>query len=275
MRRHLRGRIAEPLQRRLRRRAWRCGAAPPATGGARRGAGRSSGLDRSRMSMRFSGERSTTRPPVERPSPLQNRVAPDGSLHAVPERGLLMGNRGGRLHRPDGTLGRARWRSRAWIACLTAFRGRHREVMGDGLHRALLPRRGDRARRRPPPLLRMPPRRRPRLRRRLGPRAGARPRRAPPRWTGRSTPSGSARPSAIRFGDAARGRDLRRGRRSFHLRTPNGALAWSFAGYAPGARLRGRATIVAAVTPRPRPRAALAAGYRPRARTPAPRPRLS
>ena len=67
-----------------------------------------------------------------RPSPLQNRVAPDGSLHAVPERGLLMGNRGGRLHRPDGTLGRARWRSRAWIACLTEFRGRHRAVMGDG-----------------------------------------------------------------------------------------------------------------------------------------------
>ena len=66
-----------------------------------------------------------------RPSPLQNRVAPDGSLHAVPERGLLMGNRGGRLHRPDGTLGHARWRSRAWIACLTEFRGRHRAVWGE------------------------------------------------------------------------------------------------------------------------------------------------
>ena len=38
---------------------------------------------------------------MSRPSPLQNRVAPDGSLHAVPERGLLMGNRGGRLHRAD------------------------------------------------------------------------------------------------------------------------------------------------------------------------------
>ena len=67
-----------------------------------------------------------------RPSPLQNRVAPDGSLHAVPERGLLMGNRGGRLHREGGTLGRARWRSRAWICCRLAFRDRHREVMGAG-----------------------------------------------------------------------------------------------------------------------------------------------
>lgn len=69
---------------------------------------------------------------MPRPSPLQNRVAPDGSLWAVPARGLLMGNRGGRLHRADGTLGRARWRSRAWIACRLEFRGRHREVMGAG-----------------------------------------------------------------------------------------------------------------------------------------------
>jgi hypothetical protein len=64
--------------------------------------------------------------------PLQNRVAPDGSLHAVADRGLLMGNRGGRLHRSDGTLGAARWRSRAWIACRLAFRDRHRQVMGEG-----------------------------------------------------------------------------------------------------------------------------------------------
>ena len=40
-----------------------------------------------------------------------------------------MGNRGGRIHRPDRTLGRARWASRQWIACLLEFKGRHREVM--------------------------------------------------------------------------------------------------------------------------------------------------
>lgn len=68
---------------------------------------------------------------MPRPSPLQNRVAPDGGLHAVSARGTLMGNRGGRLHRPDGTLTAARWRSRAWIACRLAFRDRHRTVMGE------------------------------------------------------------------------------------------------------------------------------------------------
>jgi len=67
-----------------------------------------------------------------RPSPLQNRCAPDGSLHAVAARGTMMGNRGGRLHRPGGTLGAARWRSHAWICCVLAFRGRHRTVMGAG-----------------------------------------------------------------------------------------------------------------------------------------------
>lgn len=69
---------------------------------------------------------------MPRPSPLQNRCAPDGSLHAVPDRGTLMGNRGGRLHREDGTLGSARWRSRAWICCALSFRGRRRVVMSAG-----------------------------------------------------------------------------------------------------------------------------------------------
>lgn len=69
---------------------------------------------------------------MTRPSPLQNRSAPDGGLHATVSRGLLMGNRGGRLHHADATLGTARWRSRAWIACRLEFRGRHRRVMGGG-----------------------------------------------------------------------------------------------------------------------------------------------
>ena len=41
-----------------------------------------------------------------------------------------MGNRGGRFHRPDQTLGRRRWASRQWISCLCAFQGRHRDVWG-------------------------------------------------------------------------------------------------------------------------------------------------
>jgi hypothetical protein len=63
--------------------------------------------------------------------PLQNRVDPYGALVAVAARGALMGNRGGRFHRPDQTLGARRWASRQWISCLCAFQGRHRRVWGD------------------------------------------------------------------------------------------------------------------------------------------------
>jgi hypothetical protein len=62
--------------------------------------------------------------------PLQNRIDPFGDFHATPERLELMGNRGGRLHRDDQTLTSRRWVNRAWIACLTAFKGRKRSVWG-------------------------------------------------------------------------------------------------------------------------------------------------
>jgi hypothetical protein len=62
--------------------------------------------------------------------PLANRVDPFGELHAVAERGGLMGNRGGRFHRDDQTLGSRRWAGRQWIACLCEFRGRKRDVWG-------------------------------------------------------------------------------------------------------------------------------------------------
>ena len=61
---------------------------------------------------------------------LQNRVDPWGQLHAVAERGTMMGNRGGKFHRADKTLGKRRWASRQWICCELHFRDRHREVMG-------------------------------------------------------------------------------------------------------------------------------------------------
>lgn len=61
--------------------------------------------------------------------PLQNRVTPLGDLIATPERGTLMGNRGGALHRPDRTLTSRRWVSRAWITCRLAFKQRRRTVM--------------------------------------------------------------------------------------------------------------------------------------------------
>ncbi|MEZ5102156.1 MAG: hypothetical protein R3C15_20600 [Thermoleophilia bacterium] len=65
--------------------------------------------------------------------PLQSRVRPDGELVADPTRGLLLGNRGGRLHDPaTRTLGRRRWTSARWISCELAFGGRRREVWGEG-----------------------------------------------------------------------------------------------------------------------------------------------
>ncbi len=63
--------------------------------------------------------------------PLQNRVTPCGEIVAVPERGRLMGNRGGQMHRADKTLTGRRWVSRAWIACVLAYKDRHEVIMAD------------------------------------------------------------------------------------------------------------------------------------------------
>jgi len=61
--------------------------------------------------------------------PLQNRVLPDGSIVAIPERGLFTGNRG-IIHDPaTRTLLRRRWTTKAWIVCVCDFKGRRREVM--------------------------------------------------------------------------------------------------------------------------------------------------
>jgi hypothetical protein len=64
--------------------------------------------------------------------PLPNRVGPFGELVADPARGMFLGNRGGRFHRDDRSIGRRRWASRAWICCRLEFKGRHRTVWGKG-----------------------------------------------------------------------------------------------------------------------------------------------
>jgi len=63
--------------------------------------------------------------------PLQNRVDPFGDLFAASARGLLMGNRGGRLHDAQRKLGARRWTSKQWICCRLDFNNRHRDVWGD------------------------------------------------------------------------------------------------------------------------------------------------
>jgi hypothetical protein len=53
-------------------------------------------------------------------------------LFADRSRGLFFGNRGGRFHHDDQTLGRRRWVSRTWICCVLEFKNRHRNVWGKG-----------------------------------------------------------------------------------------------------------------------------------------------
>jgi len=69
--------------------------------------------------------------------PLPNRVDPFGEIHAVPERGLFMGNRGGCIHTPDQALKPRRWTSQRWIICLLDFKGRKRPLMQPGLYTEL------------------------------------------------------------------------------------------------------------------------------------------
>ena len=66
---------------------------------------------------------------MSRPSPLQNRVLPTGEFVVDPARGLFTGNRG-ILHRPDHSLGPARWTHPHWVTCtLTHPRGVHHGAM--------------------------------------------------------------------------------------------------------------------------------------------------
>ncbi|GHB22723.1 hypothetical protein GCM10007094_08660 [Pseudovibrio japonicus] len=63
--------------------------------------------------------------------PLQNRVAPNGELCAVPARGMFMGNRGGRIHDPETQKLTGRTHaSRRWICCTTTYKDWHRDVWG-------------------------------------------------------------------------------------------------------------------------------------------------
>jgi hypothetical protein len=66
------------------------------------------------------------------PKPLPNRCDPFGRLHAVTERGSLMGYRGGRFHTSERGLGKRRYASKRWICCICDFKGRQRTVWGEG-----------------------------------------------------------------------------------------------------------------------------------------------
>jgi len=69
--------------------------------------------------------------------PLQNRVAPDGTIFADAARGLLMGNRGGQLHDAEKRLTARRWASRQWITCALEYKDRHESIMAPGRYTQL------------------------------------------------------------------------------------------------------------------------------------------
>ncbi len=194
--------------------------------------------------------------------PLQNRVDPYGELFATSARGALMGNRGGRFHRRDRTLGRRRWASKQWIACLCAFKGRRRAVWGEGYtelffsdevtalaagHRPCFE-----CRRAEAEAFRV------RLRRRRAAERAEHGRRS-------STASGSiTAPSACgtrRIERLPDGAMIERDGRAFALRG-DAILPWSFDGYG-APRSRPRAGLARVLTP-PSIVRALAAGYSPR-----------
>jgi hypothetical protein len=62
--------------------------------------------------------------------PLQNRVNPFGEIVACPARGTMMGNRGGKFHRDNQTLGNRRWATHHWICCALDYKNKHHEAMG-------------------------------------------------------------------------------------------------------------------------------------------------
>jgi hypothetical protein len=64
--------------------------------------------------------------------PLQNRVTPWSAIEASPGRGLFTGNRGC-LVREAGKLATEGWRTRAWICCVTHWRGKKRPQMQPGV----------------------------------------------------------------------------------------------------------------------------------------------
>lgn len=68
---------------------------------------------------------------------LQNRVDPFGLIHAVADRGTMMGNRGGCFHTKDRTLKPTHWKTRQWITCVLEFKGRRRALMQEGLYTEL------------------------------------------------------------------------------------------------------------------------------------------
>ena len=58
-------------------------------------------------------------------------MTPEGTLVASSSRGLMFGNRGGRIHDDQKQLKGRTWKSKQWICCVLDFKNRQRDVWGD------------------------------------------------------------------------------------------------------------------------------------------------
>ena len=195
----------------------------------------------------------------ERGAPLAKSRRSVRRAWATPARGALMGNRGGRFHRDDQTLGAGAGPSKQWIACVCEFKGRSARVWGPGYtelffldeptalaagHRPCFECRRSGSRGVPA-------------------RASLASRAARPRWTPCCTPSAaraqaparSRSKAAGRRDDRARGARVRRSRRRACCRGASTAMA---------RRVPRRAGAPSNVLTPPSIVAALAAGYAPR-----------
>lgn len=62
--------------------------------------------------------------------PYQNRVEPDSTIVARPERGEFMGNRG-KLHDSNQKLHHTKWQSNRWICCELHYKNHQRLIMSE------------------------------------------------------------------------------------------------------------------------------------------------
>lgn len=195
-----------------------------------------------------------------RPSPLQNRVDPFGEIRATAERGLFYGNRGGRFHGDDRTLGAPRWKSRQWITCLCAFKNRRNVVFGKRYtdlffldeptalaagHRPCFECRRDRALA---------------YRKAIDPTGALRADDLDRRLDAERREGRAKRMHMLQIDGLPDGAIYAEGEKAYALRR-DAVLPWSFAGYGAPA-LRPRERVVACLTP-PTSLAALSAGYAP------------
>lgn len=67
--------------------------------------------------------------------PLQNRVDPFGTIHAVPAHGTSMGNRGV-LHDEQQRIVRP-YSTKSWVTCSLRFKGRRRKLVQPGRYTEL------------------------------------------------------------------------------------------------------------------------------------------